>query len=61
MKPQEHPELNFDQLALYPFSLAPLPEQRRIVTEVERRLSVVAALEQFRAICGGFERRMKRA
>jgi len=28
-----------------PYSLPPLPEQHRIVAEVERRLSVVAAME----------------
>ena len=37
--------LNKDNCNSVPVPLPPLPEQHRIVAEVERRLSVVAALE----------------
>jgi type I restriction enzyme S subunit len=40
------PHLKFDELRMTAIMLPPLAEQRRIVAEVERRLSVVAALER---------------
>jgi type I restriction enzyme S subunit len=42
----DRPRVNIEQHAGYPFPLPPLAEQRRIVSEVERRLSVVEELEQ---------------
>jgi len=39
------PRLNQQEVKSLPISLPPLAEQRRIVAEVERRLSVVSALE----------------
>ena len=39
------PHLKFDELRMTAIVLPPLPEQRRIVAEVERRLSLVEALE----------------
>jgi type I restriction enzyme S subunit len=40
------PNINLRTLHPYPFPLPPLAEQHRIVAEVERRLSLVAALER---------------
>lgn len=40
------PNINLAFLLPYPISVPPLAEQERIVAEVERRLSVVAATEQ---------------
>jgi len=40
------PNINLRTLLPYPFPLPPFAEQYRIVAEVERRLSVVAALER---------------
>ncbi len=39
------PNINLQILNPYPIPLPPLAEQRRIVAEVERRLSVVAEVE----------------
>jgi type I restriction enzyme S subunit len=35
----DRPRVNFDQLAGYPFPLPPLPEQRRIVAEIEQQFT----------------------
>ena len=35
----DRPRVDFSQLADYPFPLAPLPEQRRIVAEIEKQFS----------------------
>ena len=49
----DRPRVDFSQLAEFPFPLAPLPEQRRIVAEIEKQLTrldaSVAALERVRA------------
>ena len=49
----DRPRVDFSQLAEFPFPLAPLPEQRRIVAEIEKQLTrldaCVAALERVRA------------
>jgi type I restriction enzyme S subunit len=42
---QGRPHLSFEQLKVTAIALPPLAEQHRIVAEVERRLSVVAAME----------------
>jgi type I restriction enzyme S subunit len=42
---QGRPHLSFEQLRMTAISVPPLAEQRRIVAEVERRLSVVEELE----------------
>lgn len=41
-----HPHINLADIRAYALPLAPLAEQRRIVAEVERRLSVVQAVEE---------------
>ena len=49
----DRPRVDFSQLAEFPFPLAPLPEQQRIVAEIEKQLTrldaAVAALERVRA------------
>jgi|GEM_PF-1212631 len=49
----DRPRVNFDQLASYPFPLAPLPEQHRIVAAIETQFTrldaAVAALERAKA------------
>jgi type I restriction enzyme S subunit len=49
----DRPRVNFDQLADHPFPLAPLPEQQRIVTEIEKQFTRleagVAALKRAQA------------
>ncbi len=49
----DRPRVNFDQLADYPFPLAPLPEQHRIVAEIETQFTRldagVAALKRVQA------------
>jgi type I restriction enzyme S subunit len=42
---QGRPHLSFEQLRMTAILLPPFPEQRRIVAEVDRRLSVVDELE----------------
>lgn len=41
----DRPRVKFEQLADYPFPLPPLAEQKRIVAELEQRLTVVAQVE----------------
>ena len=49
----DRPRVDFSQLAEFPFPLAPLPEQHRIVAEIEKQLTrldaAIAALERVRA------------
>lgn len=49
----DRPRVDFSQLSAYPVPLAPLPEQRRIVAEVEKQLTrleaAVAALKRVQA------------
>ena len=49
----DRPRVNFDQLADYPFPLPPIPEQRRIVAEIEKQFTRldagVAALKRIQA------------
>ena len=40
-----HPHINLSEIRTYAIPIPPLPEQHRIVAEVERRLSVVDELE----------------
>jgi len=42
---QGRPHLSFDQLKATPVALPPVPEQERIVAEVDRRLSIVREVE----------------
>ena len=41
----DRPRVDFDQLANYPFPLPPLPEQRRIVAEIEKQFTRLDAAE----------------
>lgn len=42
---QGRPHLSFDQLMALPVALPPLAEQRRIVAEVDRRISFVSEVD----------------
>ena len=41
----DRPRVDYEQIAFYSIALAPLPEQQRIVEEIERRLSVIEEVE----------------